>query len=78
MVLCNGPGTCIPICGAAAMFDLFRVCDIRIFFIESICRVKRLSLSGLILYYLRIPDLIAVHWEDLAVKYPRTQFINAL
>uniref|UniRef100_A0A915B3X9 UDP-N-acetylglucosamine transferase subunit ALG14 n=2 Tax=Parascaris univalens TaxID=6257 RepID=A0A915B3X9_PARUN len=65
VLLCNGPGTCIPVCFAAAMFDLLRLRDTRIFFIESICRVKSLSLSALILYYLRIPDSIIVQWRDL-------------
>ncbi|VDM50812.1 unnamed protein product [Toxocara canis] len=78
VILCNGPGTCIPVCFAAAVYDLLRLRDTRIFFIESICRVQRLSLSALILYYMRIADLIAVHWRDLASKYPRTKFIGDL
>lgn len=78
VLLCNGPGTCIPVCFAAAMFDLLRLRDTRIFFIESICRVKSLSLSALILYYLRIPDSIIVQWRDLSLKYPNTEFIDDL
>uniref|UniRef100_A0A914R188 UDP-N-acetylglucosamine transferase subunit ALG14 n=1 Tax=Parascaris equorum TaxID=6256 RepID=A0A914R188_PAREQ len=45
---------------------------------ESICRVKSLSLSALILYYLRIPDSIIVQWRDLSLKYPSTEFIDDL
>lgn len=78
LLLCNGPGTCIPVCIAAALFDFLRVKNIRIIYFESICRVKKLSLSGMILYHLRIADLIAVHWLDLVEKYPRTKLINSL
>ncbi|MFH4974534.1 hypothetical protein AB6A40_001243 [Gnathostoma spinigerum] len=76
LVLANGPGTCIPVCLSAFVFDLFRLRNIRIFFVESICRVQRLSLSGRILYYLRIPDRIFVQWSSLAKKYPRTTLIK--
>lgn len=76
LLICNGPGTCIPLCLAVALFDLLRLRDTKIIYFESICRVKKLSLSALILYYLRIPDLIAVQWPDLVQKYPRTKLID--
>ncbi|KAI3903614.1 hypothetical protein MKW98_032268 [Papaver atlanticum] len=54
VILCNGPGTCFPRC---VIVFLFKVPGIRwssIFYVESIARVKRLSLSGLLLYKLHI------------------------
>ena len=38
---------------------------------ESVCRVRRLSLTGEILYRLRIADALFVQWEGLLAKYPR-------
>lgn len=70
VILCNGPGTCIPVCWAAL---LFRICLGRsstTVFIESYCRVQSLSLTGKILYYLA--DLFVVHWPELHVKYPNS------
>ncbi|CAG9539323.1 unnamed protein product [Cercopithifilaria johnstoni] len=74
-VLCNGPGVCLPICFAVALFDLLRLCDVRLFYVESLCRVKKLSLTGRILYELRIPDIFFVHWEDLIQRYPRVVLV---
>merc|ERR1711890_173155 len=60
LVMCNGPGTCIPICGATFLLKLCFVLHTRIVFVESICRVKSLSLSGKILYY--FADRVLVQW----------------
>ncbi|VDN01386.1 unnamed protein product [Thelazia callipaeda] len=78
VVLCNGPGVCIPICFAAALFDFFRLCNIRLFYIESLCRVKKLSLTGQILYKTRILDIFFVHWRDLVERYPRSVLIPCI
>jgi len=45
-------------------------------FIESGCRVERLSLSGLILYHLRLCDSFLVQWEALRARYPRAECIG--
>uniref|UniRef100_A0A914QAA4 UDP-N-acetylglucosamine transferase subunit ALG14 n=1 Tax=Panagrolaimus davidi TaxID=227884 RepID=A0A914QAA4_9BILA len=78
IVLCNGPGTCIPICLIAYFFDLIRLRNTRIIFVESVCRVKSLSLSGKILYTFRIADIFLVQWEDLVKIYPRADYIGIL
>ena len=78
VVLCNGPGTCLPICIISYILDLFRLRDTRIIFIESICRVKSLSLTGKILYALKTTDVFLVQWKDLVEKYPRTEYIGVL
>ena len=77
LVLCNGPGTCWPICLAALLFRILylpqrqrqqqRYCHI--VFCESLCRVKTLSLTGKLLYY--ITDVFLVHWKELHQQYPK-------
>ncbi|VVC27952.1 Oligosaccharide biosynthesis protein Alg14-like [Cinara cedri] len=67
IVLCNGPGTCIPVCFVAFMMTLFLHTNISIIFVESICRVNTLSLTGKILYF--IADLMIVQWPELKQKY---------
>ncbi|KAL5207870.1 hypothetical protein ABZP36_032305 [Zizania latifolia] len=49
-----------------------------IFYIESIARVKKLSLSGLLLYKLRIADPSIVQWLQLQQKYPRANYAGRL
>jgi len=78
LILCNGPGTCIPICIVAFVFDLFRITDCKIIYVESVCRVTSLSLSGKILYYTRIYDGFLVQWPELKQKFSRTEFIGRL
>jgi len=43
-------------------------------FVESVCRVTSLSLTGTVLQY--IADEALVQWPDLAGKYPRTKYIG--
>ncbi|KAM3717345.1 UDP-N-acetylglucosamine transferase [Dirofilaria immitis] len=75
VVLCNGPGVCLPVCFVSALLDLLRLRNVQIFYVESLCRIKRLSLTGKILYELRIPEIFFVHWEDLVRRYPRAVLI---
>ncbi|XP_025200439.1 UDP-N-acetylglucosamine transferase subunit ALG14 homolog [Melanaphis sacchari] len=67
LVLCNGPGTCVPVCLVAFIMKLFHYADTSIIFVESICRVKSLSLTGKLMYF--IADLIIVQWPELRQKY---------
>ncbi|XP_012484801.1 UDP-N-acetylglucosamine transferase subunit ALG14 isoform X1 [Gossypium raimondii] len=78
VVLCNGPGTCIPLCVIAFFFKVVGIRWSSIFYVESIARVKRLSLSGLLLYKLRIADQFFVQWPQLQRKYPRTHYVGCL
>ncbi|RZC74159.1 hypothetical protein C5167_049633 [Papaver somniferum] len=77
-ILCNGPGTCFPLCVIALLFKVLGIRWSSIFYVESIARVKRLSLSGLLLYKLRIADLVFVQWPHLQKKYPRTLYVGCL
>ena len=72
LLLTNGPGTCIPV-----IYSLFlhRILSFRsskrrckVIFVESLCRVQTLSLSGKLVY--PIVDRFIVHWPYLKEKYP--------
>mmetsp|Transcript_26393 Transcript_26393/g.50130 ORF Transcript_26393/g.50130 Transcript_26393/m.50130 type:complete len:223 (+) Transcript_26393:236-904(+) len=78
VVLCNGPGTCIPIVLAAFTMRVLGLKSVHIIYIESIARVDHLSLTGKILYHLRLSNLFLVQWEKLADKLPRAKFISRL
>ncbi|KAI8035048.1 hypothetical protein M5D96_012141 [Drosophila gunungcola] len=69
LILCNGPGTCVPFCYAAYLWRLLGrlPSHSRIVFVESFCRVETLSLSGRLL--LPLADLFVVHWPALATRY---------
>ncbi|XP_016973522.1 UDP-N-acetylglucosamine transferase subunit ALG14 homolog [Drosophila rhopaloa] len=69
LILCNGPGTCVPFCYAAYLWRLLGrlPSHSRIVFVESFCRVETLSLSGRLL--LPLTDLFVVHWPALATRY---------
>ncbi|KRY66097.1 Gut-specific cysteine proteinase [Trichinella pseudospiralis] len=78
LLLCNGPGTCLPVCFAALFVNLLfgRTCCI--VYVESVCRVTRLSLTCKILYYFHIADHVLVQWPELAAVYPRTLYIGRM
>jgi len=69
VLLVNGPGTCVPVCFFAFLYNLilFRRCQV--IFVESLCRVETLSTTGKILYYLGIADEVLVQWPQLTRKY---------
>ncbi len=76
LVLCNGPGTCVPVCAVAWIYS--RVLRLRpscrIMFVESVCRVTTLSLTGKILSRL-FADEVLVQWPEMAKKFPGTKYI---
>ncbi|KAM0005793.1 putative oligosaccharide biosynthesis protein Alg14 [Helianthus debilis subsp. tardiflorus] len=78
VILCNGPGTCIPICAIAFIFKVLGIRWSYIFYVESIARVKRLSLSGLLLYKLHMADQLFVQWPQLQKQYPRARYVGRL
>ncbi|KAK0580211.1 hypothetical protein LWI29_038111 [Acer saccharum] len=64
-VICNGPGTCIPLCMIAFLFKIMGIRWSSTFYVESIARVRRLSLSGLLLYKLHMAGQFFVQWPQL-------------
>ncbi|KAL0659319.1 hypothetical protein Bca4012_079904 [Brassica carinata] len=78
VILCNGPGTCIPLCVIAFLFKVLGIRWSSIFYVESVARVKKLSLSGLLLYNLRMADQFFVQWPQLQKNYPRAHYVACL
>lgn len=76
LILCNGPGTCIPVCLVSFIMKVFFISNTYIVFVESVCRVKTLSLTGKFLLY--IADNIFVQWPNLHELYTRTHYIGRL
>ncbi|XP_006831002.1 PREDICTED: UDP-N-acetylglucosamine transferase subunit ALG14 homolog [Chrysochloris asiatica] len=76
LVLCNGPGTCLPICISALLLGILGVKKVIIVYVESVCRVETLSLSGKILYYLS--DYFIVQWPTLKEKYPKSVYLGRI
>ncbi|XP_072401233.1 UDP-N-acetylglucosamine transferase subunit ALG14 [Diabrotica undecimpunctata] len=76
LILCNGPGTCIPICGLGFLLKCAFITNTKIVFIESFCRTKTLSLTGKILIYLA--DNFLVQWPSLKQKVKRADYIGQL
>lgn len=78
VVICNGPGTCIPLCVSSFFTKIIGLKWSSIFYVESIARVRRLSLSGLLLYRLHLVDQLYVQWPQLQSKYPRSHYVGRL
>lgn len=76
VVLCNGPGTCIPLCTAGLLLGILGVKRVLLVYVESICRVESLSLSGKILYL--FADYFFVQWKPLQAKYPKSIYIGRM
>ncbi|GAA6099575.1 UDP-N-acetylglucosamine transferase subunit ALG14 homolog [Tachysurus ichikawai] len=75
-VLCNGPGTCIPLCTAGLLSGILGFKRVLLVYVESICRVESLSLSGKILYH--FADYFFVQWKPLKAKYPKSIYIGRI
>ncbi|XP_013786577.1 UDP-N-acetylglucosamine transferase subunit ALG14 homolog [Limulus polyphemus] len=76
MILCNGPGTCVPVCLVAFFLSVIGMKKSTIVYVESICRVQTLSLSGQILYY--FADYFFVQWPQLKARYTRATYLGLL
>lgn len=82
--LVTGSPLYVEFSSSACFFIWLQVVGIRwssIFYFESVARVKKLSLSGLLLYKfykLRIADQFFVQWPQLQKKYPRAHYVGCL
>jgi len=74
LVLCNGPGTGVPICLIAKLFEIIGAHQSEIIFIESICRVTSMSMTGKILY--PIASKFYVQWPHLQINYPKSIYLG--
>ncbi|ORX81205.1 Alg14-domain-containing protein [Anaeromyces robustus] len=72
LIICNGPGTCIPVCYSALILSWLMPWrktgfgKIKIVYIESLARVKSLSLTGKLL--LPTASLFIIQWPELYTK----------
>jgi len=66
IVICNGPGTCIPVLLAVLIVRWLKWRDIETVYIESVARVEHLSLSGKIVSKLSLADRFVVQWPSLS------------
>ena len=66
LIICNGPGTCIPVVIACRCVNIMLFRRTRVIFVESFARVKHLSLTGKLMQYLA--DRLIVQWPLLANK----------
>ncbi|XP_044158196.1 UDP-N-acetylglucosamine transferase subunit ALG14 homolog [Bufo gargarizans] len=76
VILCNGPGTCIPVCFSALFLGVLGIKKIIIVYVESLCRVETLSLSGKILYH--VADHFIIQWPLLKEKYPNAIYMGRI
>ncbi|CCE81953.1 Piso0_002638 [Millerozyma farinosa CBS 7064] len=76
ILLLNGPGTSVPLAYFIFILKFLGLCKTRIVFIESLARVKSLSLSGMLL--LPISDRFIVQWPYLSQKYKRAEYYGIL
>jgi len=66
IVICNGPGTCIPVLLAVFIIRILKWTDIETVYIESVARVEHLSLSGKLVQKLNLSDRFVVQWPALS------------
>jgi beta-1,4-N-acetylglucosaminyltransferase len=78
LLLANGPGTCIPVAAGALAARALCLVDCRVAYVESIARVRRLSLSARILYATRAADALLVQWRELQQRFPRAAYAGRL
>ncbi|XP_059530947.1 UDP-N-acetylglucosamine transferase subunit ALG14 homolog [Myotis daubentonii] len=76
LVLCNGPGTCVPICAAAVLLGVLGVKRVTVVYVESLCRAEHLSLTGRILR--PFADYFLVQWPALKRKYPTSVYLGRI
>ena len=75
LVLVNGPGTCVPIVLVSKLLSFVKLCSpVKVVFIESVCRVKSLSLSAKLLWY--ILDEVIVQWPELTESHRGVKYIG--
>ncbi|KAH3900714.1 N-acetylglucosaminyldiphosphodolichol N-acetylglucosaminyltransferase anchoring subunit ALG14 SCDLUD_003716 [Saccharomycodes ludwigii] len=85
IILLNGPGTC---CLLSVFFKMIQFIinfvivaksgNIKIIYVESLARVKKLSLTGKILYYFGLADEFIVQWPELHRRLDRSKYYGII
>ncbi|KAI9475931.1 MAG: oligosaccharide biosynthesis protein Alg14-like protein [Benjaminiella poitrasii] len=76
LIICNGPGSCIPICMLAYIPRIIGLKKIEIIYVESFARVESLSLTGRLLY--PFVDRFLVQWPELSDKLNKAEYKGVL
>lgn len=76
VILLNGPGTCVSVAYILFLYKFLGLTKTKIIYIESLARVNKLSLSGILL--LPISDRFVVQWENLYHQYNRVEYYGIL
>ncbi|KAI8872297.1 Alg14-domain-containing protein [Ramicandelaber brevisporus] len=76
VVLCNGPGTSVPIALASYVPRALWIKWISLMYVESAARVKTISLAGAMIY--PIADRFFVQWPELQKAYERSEYRGLL
>ncbi|ORX91551.1 UDP-N-acetylglucosamine transferase subunit ALG14, partial [Basidiobolus meristosporus CBS 931.73] len=76
LVVCNGPGSCVPVCVLLYILKVLGIHHATIVYVESFARVNTLSLTGRILY--PWVDRFLVQWPELQTSYPRAEYYGIL
>ena len=63
ILVTNGPGTALPLVMATFFLNMFHYTDCKIIFVESYCRIEKLSLTGKICRF--FVDEFIVNWPDI-------------
>ncbi len=71
-ILALGTSMALPLFAVGKAFGARRV------FVESLTRVRRLSLTGRLLYRLGFADDLYVQWPSLQQEYPKARFAGAV
>nr|ACO14736.1 UDP-N-acetylglucosamine transferase subunit ALG14 homolog [Caligus clemensi] len=76
LILSNGPGTCLPLCIIGWLYRKIGILSpkTKIVFVESVCRVKSLSLTAKLLR--PFVDHVLVQWPELSSQFPWTSYID--
>ncbi|SCU99799.1 LAMI_0G00914g1_1 [Lachancea mirantina] len=76
LVLLNGPGTCCIIAYWLRFLDVVTWSRSNILYIESLARIRTLSLTGKLLY--PVVDEFVVQWRELAQKHRRARWYGII
>ncbi|KAI9593212.1 oligosaccharide biosynthesis protein Alg14-like protein [Syncephalis fuscata] len=76
LFICNGPGSCVPVCVIILIYRALGLSNTQIVYVESFARTQTLSLTGRILYL--AVDCFVVQWPTLKDKYPRAIYSGVL
>lgn len=73
LILLNGPGSCVLLSMVFQFIKFITIKDykhIKIVYVESLARCNKLSMTGLIIYYIKFYDEFLVQWPEMLESYP--------